>query len=72
MLSLGVLSSVLLVGCAESEENYIYFKSTKNIETDYGYETVIRDPDTGCMYFHGTNTPYYDKEGKVAGCGKVK
>lgn len=75
ILTVGVLSSILLAGCvdeSQSETNTVHFKTVKRVESEFGYGNIIRDPDTGCMYYSYEKTPYFDKEGKVAGCGELK
>lgn len=73
---LGLSTALLLAGCEESapDENLLYLETIQEYETDYGYGDVVRDPDTGCMYFESGDslTPYYDSDGEIAGCGDVQ
>lgn len=71
---LGLSTALLLAGCEEvaTDENVLYLETIQEYETDYGYGEIVRDPDTGCLYVSSDGddlAPYYDVEGKVAGCG---
>lgn len=76
---LGVSTALLLAGCegevdtGSNTSEELYLETVQEFDMDYGYGgEVVRDPDTGCMYFvtYGdTIHPYYDVDGEVAGCG---
>lgn len=76
-LTIFALPIMLLVGCTNydsGEEINDQLVDVGNLGSGYD---LVRDTNTGCIYIRETNvshskplTPYYDEEGKVAGCGE--
>lgn len=70
-----VVAALTLVGCGGYESGTRVQDGQFEVVKDVGRYDLLRDIDTGCMYIEshrsdGGIAPYYDKDGKVAGCGK--
>jgi hypothetical protein len=71
LVGIAALSVVTLSACEDVGYQYrdTPFVVIKKMDND---NRIIRDTNTGCMYWRSSNAsifPYYDKDGKVMGCG---
>lgn len=72
--------SVLSLSACDEEDNKQYDSEVQTkVGTEDFSDSLVRDEKTGCIYIEITNrqyqdatVPYYDKDGKVAGCGKTE
>lgn len=70
----GALLVVTLAGCSGYDTGDTVMGGNYKVVGDKGYYDVLRDVKTGCYYLESHTssglTPYYDKDGKVKGCGE--
>jgi hypothetical protein len=75
MLFVMALFSMVLSGCGY-EEGEIVEDGRFKVVDEVGSYDILRDTQTGCMYFYESYshsqilTPVYDENGEVMGCGK--